>query len=294
MILVLLDIEKRLRIAGPDDVVGRVGDAIGKILAPLDVAYPDRQHFGAELVEAPGEFRVIGRMRGCGQAKERPAFGANVAIEQNHLVTAFAGPAAVDPILAALAISRIIGPRPVDLRRLAIVLPEPRPHLANKLPLQLGSRREQCVGVGVLRLEQRPNVERQSAGIAQHLAPVLGPDPSVFVDPVHSVRRTPQRARLRARGHGRTGSQIVIDHPTPRFDMGSAPAKPVEGRRNFVRSGAERRSAGLTQFFLAAEAPQRPDGRNRVPLGAGDVVLAVAPHDAVGSSRTLFQREYGR
>ena len=50
MMLVLLDIEERGGIARPDQVVGRIDDEVGTVLAPFDVAHAKRHHFGAEFV----------------------------------------------------------------------------------------------------------------------------------------------------------------------------------------------------------------------------------------------------
>ena len=54
--LVLLDIEKRLRIARPHDVSGRPGDAVDKVRLALEVADGNGEDLGAEVVGAPGEF----------------------------------------------------------------------------------------------------------------------------------------------------------------------------------------------------------------------------------------------
>ena len=199
MVLVLLDVEKCARIARPDDVVGRVDDAVGEVLAALDVAHANGENFRAEIVGAPGELRVIGRMGGGGEMKERLALGPRVAVDQHHLLAAVARSSAIDPMLAAVTVARIIGPGPVDLRRLAVVLLEARPHFAHELFLQLGRRREQRVGIGVLRLEQRADVGRQPARVAQHLAPVLGPNPGIVVVPGQAVGRVRRRANLGAR-----------------------------------------------------------------------------------------------
>ena len=68
MALVLLDIEKRAGIARPDDVAGRIVDAVGKVLAALDVANRDGENLRAEIVGAPGEF-ASGRANGARCAK---------------------------------------------------------------------------------------------------------------------------------------------------------------------------------------------------------------------------------
>ena len=160
---------------------------------------------------------MIGRMGRRDATKERLAFGARVAVDQHRLRPAFARPAAVDAVLPALAIARIIGPGPVDLRRLAVVFLEPPPRLVDKLPLQIGGRREQRVGVGVLRLEQRADFGRQTARIAQHLAPILGPDPGVLVGPGHAMRRAADWANVGARRRGQAGKGGAIGHEAGRL-----------------------------------------------------------------------------
>src|SRR5271155_2624354 len=106
MVLVLLDVEKGLRIARPDDVVSRVDHAVGEVLAALDVANANGEKFRAEIVGAPGELRVIGRMGDGGEMKERRPFRPLVAIDQHHLLAAAARPPAKDPMLAAVTIAR--------------------------------------------------------------------------------------------------------------------------------------------------------------------------------------------
>src|SRR5208283_5153952 len=73
-----------------------------------------------------------------------------------------------------------------------------------------------------------------------------------------------------------------------RIAMGFGSSKTPEGSGNLRRRCAERRSAGFAQFLLAAEAPQRADGRNPAPLCAHDVVPAVAPHDALARIKPPF------
>ena len=165
------------------------------------------------MVGAPGEFRMVGRMAGSRKAEEGLALGARVAVDQHRLLPALTRPAAVDSVLAAETIARIVGAWTVDLRRLAVVLPEPRPHLANELLLQFCARREQGVGIGVLSLEQRADIRRQPARVAQHLAPVLGPNPGVIVRPGQAMGRSRRPARVGAR---RSGQWIIVHAFSPR------------------------------------------------------------------------------
>ncbi len=205
MALVLLDIKKRLRIPGPDDVSGRAGDAIGKVLLSQEIANGDGQDFGAEVVGAPGEFGMVGRMA-CGrEMKKGLSLRPRVTVDQHCLRAALARFAAIDATLAAAAKTRIIGPRSIDLRRLAVVLLEARAHLALEVLLQAARRRQNGVGIGVLGLEQRADVGGQPTRIAQHLAPVVGPYPGVIVGPGQAMGRANCGPDLGARGRGDRG-----------------------------------------------------------------------------------------
>src|ERR1700722_13927441 len=106
---------------------------------------------------------MIGRMTRAGQMKKRLSLGARIAVDQNRLLTAFARLAAINATLAAGTKARVIGPRPIRLRRLAVILFEARPHFALELFLQAKRRRQHRVGIGVLSLEERPDVGRQPA-----------------------------------------------------------------------------------------------------------------------------------
>src|SRR5579864_1121832 len=99
--LVLLDVKKSPRIAGPDHVSGRPGDAVGEVGPALKVPNRNGQDLGAEVVGTEGEFRMIGRMAGARQMKERLSLGARVAVDQHRLRAALAALAAIDAALAA-------------------------------------------------------------------------------------------------------------------------------------------------------------------------------------------------
>jgi hypothetical protein len=122
MVFVLLDVEKCVRIARPNDVAGRPADAVGKVLLARDVANRDGKNLGAEIVRAPDDFRMVGRMARAGEMKKTLSFGPRVAVDQHRLRAAPARPSAIDAVLAAMAKARVIGPRPIHLRRLAVVL----------------------------------------------------------------------------------------------------------------------------------------------------------------------------
>src|SRR5208337_741463 len=101
-------------------------------------------------------------------------------------------------MLPAWPEARGIGPGSVALGRLAVVFREPRPHLGDERPLQIPGWREDGVGKGVLRLDERPDVGRERVRVTQDLLPVLRPDPGVFVGPADAVGRFPDRTGLGA------------------------------------------------------------------------------------------------
>ena len=90
MAFVLLDIEERARIARPDDIAGRAADAVGEVLLAHKVANRDGENSRAEIVGAPREFGVVGRMARAGQLKKRLALGTRVAVDQHRLRDALA------------------------------------------------------------------------------------------------------------------------------------------------------------------------------------------------------------
>ena len=103
MVLVLLDVEERIRIARPDDVAGRAGNTVSEVLPALHVPNGDDVELRAEIVRAPGELGVVGRMARGGKMKERLSLSARVAVDQQRLLAALARPSAVDAMLPALA-----------------------------------------------------------------------------------------------------------------------------------------------------------------------------------------------
>ena len=144
-------------------------------------------------------------MTGAGEMKKSLSFGARIAVDQHRLRAALAGLAAIDAALAAGTKARVIGPRPVDLRRLAVILLEASAHFPLELFLQSERRRQSRVGIGVLGLQQRADVGRQPARIAQHLAPIVRPDPGIIVGPGNAVAGQKRRPDLGARGRDDRG-----------------------------------------------------------------------------------------
>src|ERR1700722_4229420 len=132
---------------------------------------------------------MIGRMTRAGEMKKRLSLGARIAVYQHRLGTALARLAAMNAALPARTKAGEIGPWPIHLRRLAVILFEAGAHFALKLFLQTERRRQHRVGVGVLSLEQRSDVGGQLARIAQHVAPIVGPHPGIVVHPRKAMRR---------------------------------------------------------------------------------------------------------
>src|ERR1700722_4336395 len=130
---------------------------------------------------------MIGRMTRAREMKKPLPLGPRIAVDQHRLFAAFAGLAAMDAALAAGTKARVIRPRPVDLRGLAVILFETRAHFALELFLQAKRRRQHRVRVGVLSLQKGPDVGRQPARIAQHFAPIVGPHPGIVVYPRKTV-----------------------------------------------------------------------------------------------------------
>ena len=122
-------------------------------------------------------------MGGGAEIEEFLAGGQGVAVEQDLLLSAVARPAADEPMLAAFAKARIVAPRPIRRRRLAVVLLQPGAHFGFQFALQVERRRHYRLGIGVLRFEPRAYVGGQSASVGEHLAPVVSPKPRVIVVP---------------------------------------------------------------------------------------------------------------
>src|ERR1700722_5283678 len=104
---------------------------------------------------------MIGRMTRAREMKKRFPLGARIAVDQHRLGAPLARPAAIDAALSAATKARVIGPWPIHLRRLAVILLEARAPFALELFLQAERRRQDRVGVGVLGLQQRADIGRQ-------------------------------------------------------------------------------------------------------------------------------------
>src|SRR5271167_2604645 len=101
---------------------------------------------------------MIGRMTRASEMKKCSSLGPRIAVDQHRLGTAFARLAAIDAALAAGTKARVIGPWPIDLRRLAVILFEACAHFALELFLQAERRRQHRVSIGVLSLQESADV----------------------------------------------------------------------------------------------------------------------------------------
>ena len=203
-------------------------------------------------------------------------------------------------MLAAVAKARVIGPRPVDLRRLAVVLLEARAHLALKLLLQGQCRREQRVGISVFGLEERANVARQLARIAQDLAPVLSPDPGIIVGPGEAVGGEPRWPNLGAGRRRDWGfpacsadrSRSRVSHGAPRSPKGSpsGSAKKAAGTSKARRTRSRRPPREARPRRHSPRARRWSESR---PARGDHVISAIAPHAAIARLEPLALENMG-
>ncbi len=227
---------------------------------------------------------MIGRMTRAGEMKKRLPVGARIAVDQHRLGAALARLAAINAALAAGTKAGVIGPWPIDLRRLAVILFEARAHFALEFFLQAERRRQHRVGIGVLSIEQRSDVGGQLARIAQHVAPIVGPHPGIVVHPRKAVRRKrcgPHLGSGRRRDRGLRPRSVLCSLASHDAGARRDAWKRVEGRRNVRGRRAEDGCARGAKLICAAVAPKRADGRDSMPARGQDVMLAIAPHAAI-------------
>ena len=75
--------------------------------------------------------------------------------------------------------------------------------------------------------------------------------------------------------------------------MGIGALEAPEGVGDFRGMRAERRRPGLAKLLFAAVTPKRADGRDRVPPRGDDIVLAIAPHDAIAGVDPALAKNMG-
>ncbi len=188
-------------------------------------------------------------------------------------------------MFAALAVAFVIGERPVSLGRIAVVFLDAPAHLRDQFLSQRLQRRNRLFAIGVLGLEQRRDVFRQGARIAQHLAPILGGEPGVGVGDATAVHLDRRRALLGA-GRRRPVGAAAIEHEASPFKSlisvrlshsraegqatrsGCAPSTCAdENVKALSRSRAANRNGSATrngrQNSLNACAPSPPARRKR-------------------------------
>ena len=120
---------------------------------------------------------MVGRVNRLADVEKFRAFGERVAVEQDFFIAAFALAAAIERMLAAVAIALEISEGAVRRRRVRVVFLDAPAHFGDERLSQGFERRHHAVAIGVFRLEQRGDVLGQGATIAQHLAPVLRREP---------------------------------------------------------------------------------------------------------------------
>ena len=204
---------------------------------------------------------MIGRMTRASEMKKRLSLGARIAVDQHRLRAAFARLAAIDAALAAGTKARVIGPRPIDLRRLAVILFEARAHFALELFLQAKRRRQHRVGIGVLGLQERADVGRQPTWVAQHFAPIVGPHPGVVVHPRKAMggeRCGPDLGSGRRRDRGlraRSARRSLAGHGA------RAPAARGSARKAAGTCDGDSQRAAAPAARSSSARPDRPGAR---------------------------------
>lgn len=199
VIVVDPDVIEPARILEPNDRAVCVGDSIGPVLARRTVAHTDLVEFRPLAIGAPGHQRVIRRMRRAIQGKERVALPFVVAVDEDLLLALLATLAAGDRPLSALAEPAVIEPFAILTRDGGIVLLDSPAHLGEEFSDEVRGRVQMRRRIGVFRLENGPDRLRQARGIAQHLAPVLRPQPGVLVRQLDAVHDLGRRMRLDGR-----------------------------------------------------------------------------------------------
>src|SRR3984957_15309261 len=183
-------------------------------------------------------------MTRASEMKKRLSLGPCISVDQHRLGAAFARLPAINATLAARTKAGVIGPWPIHLRRLAVILFEARAHFALKLFLQAERRRHNRVGIGVLSLEASTDVGAQLAWIAQHVTPIVGPHPGIVVHPRKAVcgeRCGPDLGSGRRRDRGlraRSALQSLAGH-----DAGARAARGSALNAAGTCEGASQRAA---------------------------------------------------
>ena len=104
-----------------------------------------------------------------------------VTIEQELLGTAFARRAAYQRMLAAVAVARVIGERPVRLRHRRVVLLDPAAHLGHEPVAQRLAVAQDGLREGILFIEIGADVGSQRLGPLEDVLPIRRLEPGIVV-----------------------------------------------------------------------------------------------------------------
>src|SRR5216683_7050434 len=181
MVLVQADIEKERRIMAPDDVAAGLLDDVRQVFAGLPASHADGEILRAAQIGAPGFEEMVRRMPRVAEIEIFRRLGQGIAVKDDLGLAAVARRAADQLVLATLAIPPEVSERPVRLRHARIVFLDAPAHLGDQRLLQRLRRRENRLGMAVLRLQVRPYAGIEQRRVAQHLLPVVVLQPGIVV-----------------------------------------------------------------------------------------------------------------
>lgn len=206
LVVVDLDVEKRLAVARPFNAAARVGNFIGEIFARRQIANPDRVKFRTLVVGRVGEKLVIAGMRGVAEIPVAFAGRFGIPVEQDLGIVrrAAARHAAELRILPTFDEAREVFVGTVRLRDLAVVLFQARFHFLKQRLLQRLGACQHRFRVGVFGFEMRTDAGIEQRRLAHDLLPVLRPQPAVVVGQRNAVVQRSHRNSLRNRRHRRS------------------------------------------------------------------------------------------
>ena len=196
MVCIDTDVVEAGAVVHPDDRAVGVDDDVVGVEAGREVADADDVQLGACRVGAPGELAVIGRGPGFVDAEEGAVAPLGIAVEHDLLDAVLARLAAEERLLAALAMTRVVEPRPVGDGHRGIVLLHAAAHLRDERVDQLRGRVQVRRRIRILRLEHGPDRRGQGIGVAQDVAPIVGAQPGVIVADRDAVDRALRRVPI--------------------------------------------------------------------------------------------------
>src|SRR5262245_59279878 len=213
VVLVDAHVEEERRVEPPDDAAAGLLDDIRKVLAGLPAANANGVVLRAAAVRTPGFEPMVRRMPRAAELEVRRAFGQLIAVEERRALAAVARPTTDQRLLAAFAIARQVGERPVRLRHAGIVLFDAPAHFGDQRLLQRRAGPEHRFGMAVLRLQIGPDVRIEQRRVAQDLLPSRVLQPGIVVGERDAVERLRERtSRREGRLAGRVLLRTVQDH----------------------------------------------------------------------------------